>query len=95
MRSDRDALIARSLGELPALLEDLVARTGDRAVAADVAAEAVAAVLAADDPGRSLALTADEVLARAQRRGEVPDAARRRMGMPPLARARRCTARYD
>jgi hypothetical protein len=84
VRSDRDALIARSLGELPALLEDLVARTGDRAVAADVAAEAVAAMLAADDPGRSLAGTAAAVLARAQRRGEVPDAARRRMGMPPL-----------
>ena len=83
-RGVRDALIARCLDALPALLEDLVARTGDRAVAADVAAEAVAAVLAADDPERSLAVTADEVLARAQRRGEVPDAARRRMGMPPL-----------
>ena len=82
--SARDAVITSCLDALPALLEDLVARTGDRAVAADVAAEAFAAVLAADDPARSLAATADDVLARAQRRGEVPDAARRRMGMPPL-----------
>ncbi|MET0686243.1 MAG: hypothetical protein ABW060_13070 [Solirubrobacteraceae bacterium] len=82
--SARDDVIARSLDALPALLADLVARTGDRAVAADVAAEALATVLAADDPDRSLAATADDVLVRAQRRGEVPDGARRRMGMPPL-----------
>ena len=80
----RDALIARCLDALPALLEDLVARTGDRAVAADVAAEAVgggarrgrARPLARGHGGRGAH--------RAQRRGEVPDAARRRMGMPPL-----------
>ena len=69
---------------LPALLEDLVARTGDRAVAADVAAEAVAADLAADDPAARLAprpttcspARSDAVRSRI--------AARRRMGMPPL-----------
>ena len=83
--AEREAVAALCRDALPALLEDLVARTGDRAVAADVAAEAVAATLAAGTPGAErLRAAADEVLARAQRRGAVPDRARRRMGMPPL-----------
>jgi hypothetical protein len=79
---------------LPALLEELVERTADRAVAADVAAEAVATVLAGagGDGPPPLRAAALDVLRRAERRGAVPDAARRRMGMPPLDLAGRALA---
>jgi len=82
----RKAVASLCRSALPALLEDLVARTGDRAVAADVAAEAVAATLAGGAPwdAARLRAAAEEVLTRAERRGAVPDRARRRAGMPPL-----------
>ncbi|HYI20850.1 MAG TPA: hypothetical protein VD836_19185, partial [Solirubrobacteraceae bacterium] len=82
----RKAVASLCRSALPALLEDLVAQTGDRAVAADVAAEAVAATLAGGAPrdAARLRAAAEEVLARAERRGAVPDRARRRAGMPPL-----------
>jgi hypothetical protein len=90
----REAVAALCRSALPALLEDLMARTGDRAVAADVAAEAVAVVLAAGDASASrLRAAAHDVLGRAERRGAVPDAARRRAGMPPLELSERALAR--
>jgi hypothetical protein len=78
--------VERCVELLPALLEELVERTADRAIAADVAAEAVATVLAgaAGDGPPPLRAAALDVLRRAERAGAVPDAARRRMGMPPL-----------
>ena len=89
----REAVAALCGSALPALLEELVARTGDRALAADVAAEAVAAVLVAGDASEArLRAAAADVLARAERRGAVPDAARRRAGMAPLELSERALA---
>jgi RNA polymerase sigma factor (sigma-70 family) len=90
---DVDAFAAFYERHLPVVLGFLLRRTGDRELTADLAAEVFAAALLAGEryrPGESPALAwlygiAAHKLVDSRRRGQVEDAARRRLALEPLA----------